>query len=209
MIRAVIVTNLKEGFSEKEICEYLQNIQHVVGMHNIRVSNAIIDRTEGREPFFGEVLKVIENVICTADCNAIILDDTFSYEVSESYVVLKEVADSRNTPIYHYKNGKLFMSDINEDFEYDAVPFEVIEMRFDCHESTSRLFDNSLEEIIEICDDFEQRLNCLSVNQKSDEVLQFAKGLVEVTSFYIEMSKELNKKMEEEVSNSRKKSKKK
>ena len=198
MIKAVIVTNLKEGISEKKICEHLQNIQHVVGMHNMCVSKAIIERSNGLNPFLCEALEVIDNVICTEDCNAIVLDDSFGYEESETYAVIKEVADSRNTPIYHYKDNKLFMSDINEDFEFDAVPFEVIEMRFDCEESDSGLTEESLEGIAEICEDFEQRLNGLSSNQKREEMLLFAKGLVDITSFYIEMSKEMERKLEEE-----------
>lgn len=209
MIKAVIVTNLKEGISEKKICEYLQNIQHVVGMHNMCVSKAIIERSNGVNPFLCEALDVIDNVICTEDCNAIVLDDSFGYEESETYAVIKEVADSRNTPIYHYKDNKLFMSDINEDFEFDAVPFEVIEMRFDCRESDFGMSEESLEVIKEVCESFEERLNCLSTNQKIEEVLLFAQGLVEVTSSYIEKSKEINKKLEEETSDSRKKNKKK
>ena len=133
MIRAMIVTNMKKGFSKREVGKYLQNIQRIAGMHNICISKAIIDHSEGVEPFVSDALDMIENVICTADCNAIILDDTFGYDITDSYAALKELADICNTPIYHYKGGTMRMSDVNNDFDYDSEPFEVLEMQMVQH----------------------------------------------------------------------------
>ena len=76
------------------------------------------------------------------------------------------MADVYNTPIYHFEEDEIFMSEENQDFDYDNVPFEVYEMKvFDTPEEfaldqfadeieeVQKEVDKNWEELLKLCEE--------------------------------------------------------
>lgn len=152
MIKGLIVTNIMEGIPQRDVESHLKLIQTVAGKHNICIANAVIDHSKDQEPFMTNTLDLIEDFICDVDCDVIVLDNTFGYEFTKTYLDIKKLADICNMPMYLYEDGKLHMSEENENFDYDSVPFEVYEMKF--ADSDEYSYVEVLEKVKEICTSF-------------------------------------------------------
>lgn len=208
MVNAFLVTNLTEGLSQDVKEKYLQNMQQTAGKYNFRIVGAVIDHSDGEFPFFNEVLELLDEVISTGQCEAIILDDSYGYVMSESYEKLSELADSYNTAIFHYEDNDIYMPDQNDDFDYDEEPFEVFELTVD-EEPAGDWYGTFSEGISVICNDFKKHVADMPFCEKHREMRSFVDGMLGAARVLIEESDAMQDEMREELEVLKKKTKKK
>lgn len=198
MVNAFLVTNLTEGLPHDVKEKYLQNIQQAAGKYNFRIVGAVVDHSEGEFPFFNEVLELVGDVISSGQCDAIILDDTYNYETTESFEKLTELADSYNTAIFHYDDGDIYMGDPNDDFDYDEEPFEVFELSVD-DKSDKGWHESFTEGIAAICDDFKEHLSDMPPCVRHREMHSFVNGMIGAAEVLIDEATKMQEQMMSEV----------
>ena len=205
MINAMIVTNVTEGLSQKKMSEYLQNIQKTAAKYNFRIVKAIVDHSGGEKPFFTKVFNLIKDIITSVQCDAVILDDTFSYDTTESYNHLKKLADRYNTSIYHFEDNQIFMPDENNDFDYGTIPFEVFELAFtdECDEDDD--YDSFAAGITEARQMFEDKVNDWAPCERNDAKLRYAKGMINAAGLLLEQADDMQNNVREELEKALKK----
>lgn len=205
MMNAMIVTNVTEGLSQEEMFEYLQNIQKIAGKYNFRIVKAVVDHSDGVEPFLAEVFSLIDDIIASAECDVIILDDTFGYDTTDYYNRLKDLVDSYNTSIYHFEDNDIYMPDENDDFDYDTVPFEVFEFAFinECDEDDD--YESFAAGIVEARQIFENKVNGWTPCERHDAKLQYARVMINAAKVLLEQADDLQNKVKVEIEESLKK----
>ena len=208
MNNVFLVTTLPEGLPREETESYLQRVQKVAGKYNFRIVGAVIDHTKGEFPFFNDVLALIGDVISSAQCDAIILDDSYGYVMSESYEKLSELTDSYNTAIFHYEDDDIYMPDQNEDFDYDEEPFSVYELTVD-EEPSCDWYDTFSEGISVICEDFKKHVANMPICDRFKETSSFVDGMLGAARVLIEESDVMQDEMKKELEELKKKTKKK
>lgn len=207
MNNVFLVTNLPEGLPREEKESYLQRVQKVAGKYNFRIVGAVIDHTKGELPFFNDVLALIGDVISSAQCDAIILDDSYGYVMTESYEKLSKLADSYNTSIFHYEDGDIYMPDPNDDFDYDEEPFEVFELEID-DEPEENWFGSFSEGIGVICEDFKNHVADMSPCERHREMHLFVNEMIGIVEILIEEASKMQEQLMDEVKGMNKKTKK-
>lgn len=128
------------------------------------VAKAIIDHSDGVEEYFDEVVDLVEELVISAECDVIVLDNSFGYEMTEEYKRIKKMADEYNVSIFHYEDMALYMSEENEHFDYDSVPFEVFELKLEDED----LFAAG---ILEACHSFEEKVKDFPLCERNDTVI--------------------------------------
>ncbi len=178
MINVMIVTNVTEGRSREEMSEYLQNIQQIAGKYNFRIIKAVVDHSGGEDPFLMEVFSLIDDMIASAKCDVVILDDTFGYDTTDSYSRLKDLVDGYSISIYHFEDNEIYMPDENVDFDYSTVPFEVFELVFKNEGDEEDDYESFAERIAEARQLFEDRVNSLAPCERHDAKLQYVRVMI-------------------------------
>ena len=207
MNNAFLITNLPEGLPREEKESYLQKVQKAAGKYNFRIVGAVIDHTKGEFPFFNDVLALIGDVSLSARCDAIILDDSYGYVMTESYEKFTELANSYNTSIFRYDDGDIYMPDPNDDFDYDEEPFEVFEVAID-DEPEENWFDSFSEEIGVICEDFKNHVADMPPCERHREMHSFVNGMIGIVEVLIEEAGKMQEQLMDEVKGMKKKTKK-
>ena len=205
MINAMIVTNVTEGRCREEMSEYLQNIQQIAGKYNFRIVKAVVDHSGGEEPFLTEVFNLIDDMIASAECDVVILDDTFGYDTTDSYSRLKDLADGYNTSIYHFEDNEIYMPDENDDFDYGMVPFEVFELAFKKECDKDDEYKSFAAGITEARQLFEDRVNSLAPCERHDAKLQYARVMINAAKVLLEQADDLQNDVKVEIEDAVKK----
>ena len=205
MINAMILTNVTEGRSREEMSEYLQNIQQIAGKYNFRIVKAVVDRSGGEEPFLTEVFSLIDDMIASAECDVVILDDTFGYDTTDSYGRLKDLADGYNISVYHFEDNEIYMPDENDDFDYDAVSFEVFELAFNKECDKDDDYESFAAGIVEARQLFEDRVNSLAPCERHDAKLQYARVMINAAKVLLEQADDLQNDVKVEIKDAIKK----
>ena len=208
MINTVILTNIPSSVPHCKVVAALHSIQKVAGKQNMRIVHAVIDRSGDDEELCEEPFHILEDMMISAKCDAILVDDSYGYSYLDSYRRLEDMADVYNTPVYHFGEDEIFMSGENQDFDYDNVPFEVYEMKvFDTPEEFA--LDQFADEIEEVQKDFENRVADHETFQRHDEILHFAEALTHVADILLKKAADMNKQVKEELLEEKKKLKRK
>ena len=208
MNNAFLITNLPEGLPREEKESYLQKVQKAAGKYNFRIVGAVIDHTKGEFPFFNDVLALIGDVISSAQCDAIILDYSYGYVMSESYEKLSELTDSYNTAIFHYEDDDIYMPDQNDDFDYDEEPFAVYELTVD-EQPSGDWYGTFSEGISVICEDFRKHVANMPFCDRFREISSFVDGMLGAAKVLINESDAMQDEMREELRVLKEKTKKK
>lgn len=205
MINAMIVTNVTKDLSQEEMSRYLQNIQQIAGKYNFRIVKAVVDHSGGEEPFLTEVFSLIDDMIASAECDVVILDDTFGYDTTDSYSLLKDLADGYNTSVYHFEDNEIYMPDENDDFDYGMVPFEVFELAFKKECDKDNDYESFAAGIAEARQLFEDRVNSLAPCERHDAKLQYARVMINAAKVLLEQADDLRNDVKVELEDAIKK----
>lgn len=206
MVKAIILTNIIEGLPQSELEKYLKNIQGVAGNYNMVITGAVIDRSNGENPYFSETIDILEEQLADERFDVIVLDDTYDYEMSESYVKLSEWADSYNISIFHFEDNDIYMPDSNDDFDFDDVPFEVFELKRD--DAENKFFGDFTSGIAEICNSFRDHMKEMPFCVKCNETTAFIFQLSQAAGVLLQQADDMEKELNSELAAARKKAKK-
>lgn len=198
MVKTMILSNVPESMKECDMKKHLQSIQKTVGGYNMFVAKAIIDHSDGVEKYFDEVVDLVEELVISVECDVIVLDNSFGYEMTEEYKRIKNMADEYNVSIYHYEDMALYMPEENEHFDYDSVPFEVFELKLADEEENDDLFAAG---ILEACHSFEEKVKDFPLCERNDAKLRYADRMIRVADVLLKQSEDMQNRVRTELEN--------